>query len=850
MWISLCVFFAKILFKEAAMPVTARRVTLALALLLLAVFSLSSVSAAQGEAPLGRRLLLVSVPALSYGELDIAREAGLPHIHYLTQHGTLAAINMRTAGRGLPAAYVALGAGRSATGAQDAHGFSVAESIDGLSADKILSLYIGNQSKLNESSESGVVVPSIRSLDLQNKASLHQAVPGLLGQTLSDAGVRIYIWGNSDLDMHPSGEERSRYLPLMLMDRNGWVKNGAVDGENVLRSDPNRAYGVRMDADRFRMWQSAIPSEASAALIGLEWGDLSRLEKLRGRFDPPQFERIRLEVLSDLDRWLGMLLDDLRQEDSLWLLSPQVSETAWKEKKQLTPLIVYKKGQAGSLYRSESTRRIGVATFADVSATILQELGVQVPQGMAGLPLVPGRVTSGTSWEVLQQELTHIERVYQLRPMLLYSLVTAKTILILAGLGLWIKRRIRWKEENPSQVKRKGRAGTKATRVVLYSLLCIPLALLFAGGMASQGLGWMTSVTLGGIVILGWGAELADAHRGGSAWYGAALISLTTASAILADGLLGAPLMKHSVLGYDPMIGARYYGIGNEYMGTLIGSLLFGSAALLQAARTSASRRAEANAPAEAAPRPRLDAVRAARWRHRLWAAAYAAAFLAVAVWLAAPGGGANAGGALTAVAAFGLAWARFFGGAAVRRLRSRGLALLAAGLLAGGLALLWLVNAAPGTPVTGIPTPEAAPSASYAPAAGAAPPSHIGRAFAKLEQGSFGELLLIVQRKLSMNLHLLRVSIWSKVLIAALLVAAAAAFRPWGALREWQQRYPYLTDGFAAIAWGSVAALLLNDSGIVAAATLLLHAAVPMLMLLLEDAAPYEKAGNSEFPA
>ena len=40
--------------------------------------------------------------------------------------------------------------------------------------------------------------------------------------------------------------------------------------------------------------------------------------------------------------------------------------------------------------------------------------------------------------------------------------------------------------------------------------------------------------------------------------------------------------MKNSVLGYDPVRGARFYGIGNEYMGVLIGSLIIGVTFFLQ----------------------------------------------------------------------------------------------------------------------------------------------------------------------------------------------------------------------------------------------------------------------------
>ena len=43
---------------------------------------------------------------------------------------------------------------------------------------------------------------------------------------------------------------------------------------------------------------------------------------------------------------------------------------------------------------------------------------------------------------------------------------------------------------------------------------------------------------------------------------------------LLLDVLTGSSLIRLSPLGYDVMLGARFYGIGNEYMGILVGSSL------------------------------------------------------------------------------------------------------------------------------------------------------------------------------------------------------------------------------------------------------------------------------------
>ncbi|MNI88887.1 hypothetical protein D3C73_1462270 [compost metagenome] len=90
--------------------------------------------------------------------------------------------------------------------------------------------------------------------------------------------------------------------------------------------------------------------------------------------------------------------------------------------------------------------------------------------------------------------------------------------------------------------------------------------------------------------------------------------------------------------------------------------------------------------------------------------------------------------------------------------------------------------------------------------------------------------------RKLQMNRHLLAASAWSKVLLTSLFVMAVLVLRPRGRFGSWQHKYPYLMYGFSANTIGAIAALLLNDSGIVAAATMIVYVAAPMLLLQLQE--------------
>ena len=60
------------------------------------------------------------------------------------------------------------------------------------------------------------------------------------------------------------------------------------------------------------------------------------------------------------------------------------------------------------------------------------------------------------------------------------------------------------------------------------------------------------------------------------------IISLLTLGALILDQWLGMNLIKESPLGYDVIAGARFYGMGNEYMGVLVGASCTAIAAIFQ----------------------------------------------------------------------------------------------------------------------------------------------------------------------------------------------------------------------------------------------------------------------------
>jgi hypothetical protein len=826
-----------------------------------------------------KKMTLVSVPGLSFLELgedssqqqDLTElKAFLPHLKELKHLAAWGALNIRVPGRGMEDVYISMGAGQLGEANAAAVGIQSKELIGSEEAGKRYLRFTGILEK-----KDGIVVPQIESIKRSNASNYYHAQPGLLGQSLEAAGIPVSVWGNLDLAKPESrmrdaemGKMYRRYAPFMLMNASGQVPYGDVSSTGLV-IDASRPFGIKTNyswlMDRWK--EQPYPS-----VVLLELGDLQRLYEERESYSKEAFLKLKQDILMELDHFIGNLAQSLAKgqdiaatsRGELWLMSPQVNAEAAQAKALLAPIMMYSPALKGeALLTSATTRRNGLITAVDIAPTLLKAFGLNIPKEMIGLPAVTEASTSAFSSLLL--DLQRMQAVYAERPKLLYGLAVYEIVVMLAALV------VVWFYTGKRALGVKGLIGW---RTLLYSLLLAPLGLLLLGWTVQSKA--VVAGVLGSLMIVSLlFAVIADRVRKGFI-YSLAAIGLLVAGIILYDGYHGAAAMQRSVLGYDPMIGARYYGIGNEFMGVLLGAALLGLTALQQVLRLPrlprranlepAGSRLASGALTPAAAHEAGEALQLVRaqgaaltaptgfaaWRlpqlgaltlwlrgggaagpaaagalaavrsaaassaaARAWAALpVAAAGLLIAGYLASPALGTNAGGALAAAAGFGALAARLAGGR--RWLR---LAPLLALLLAAALAGLWLLNAAAATGLS------------------ADKMSHIGRAFEALLQGRLDAIGAIIVRKLQMNWHLIGVSAWSKVLLTSLVVMAALVLRPRGLFRRWQRRYPYLMYGCAANVIGTIAALLLNDSGIVAAATMIIYGSIPLLLLKLESA-------------
>jgi hypothetical protein len=229
------------------------------------------------------------------------------------------------------------------------------------------------------------------------------------------------------------------------------------------------------------------------------------------------------------------------------------------------------------------------------------------------------------------------------------------------------------------------------------------------------------------------------------------------------------------------MVGARFYGIGNEYMGILIGSTIM--AASLMVSRLNEKR--------------------------KLAIALTALIFIITTFCLAAPNLGTNVGGTIAASVAFLTTFLLFLN----IKFRPKTIFIVACAVI---LLLLSFIAFDLSRPLH--------------------QQSHIGQTARLIINGGWIEIFNIVNRKLAMNMKLLRYTVWSRVLLASIMVLAILFYKPRGLMKSIYIEHPIIFKGFIGLVTGALVAFAFNDSGVVAAATTMIFGAPPLIYLVLNE--------------
>ena len=257
-----------------------------------------------------------------------------------------------------------------------------------------------------------------------------------------------------------------------------------------------------------------------------------------------------LEGAAQLDRTVGAL--DLSPGVSVLVLVPPGPG----EKAAATPVIVSEpRTRFAGLLSSATTRRGDVLSKADFSGLLSKAVLAQDGLGLtgdvpAGSPALARVLATHKTIAAVDASRWAVASVY----IALYLL-----ILCIAGVVVW-----------------RTRPNDRARRLAAAALTA-PLVIPLAGYLGvltvarpSDATGVLVPFLVWAVVLVA--AVVACAWRWGSRWAASGAL-LTTALVVVADQLLGAPLLFANIFGYSLADGGRFYGLGNEGAALLLGAI-------------------------------------------------------------------------------------------------------------------------------------------------------------------------------------------------------------------------------------------------------------------------------------
>jgi hypothetical protein len=519
-------------------------VTAAVVLTLMATTFSAPAVAGEGERPNARRLLVISLPAVSWQDVN---DHDLPNLNRFLDEAAVADLTTRSVNREtkLGEGYITLGAGTRAVGISsfndsDGHAFEVGETFGSDPAGEVYRRRTGRDAG------NGLVDLDIADIVERNNQELFDAEIGALGEALSGAGWSRAVIANGDgLDVENlAGGYYRRQAVTAIMGPEGRVPAGAV-GAELLTPDAAAPFGLRYDNDAVLREFRDVWRDRSVVLV--EASDLVREDAYRAFATPGQRDRLFAEALQRTDELVGGLLQevDLRQ-DAVMVVgpSPPLREV------RLTIAALRAPGVEPGLLRTGTTRRSGFVQLIDVAPTILERAGVEVPDSMEGRAAEVGRGGgSATDRRDFLEDADEAARFRDERIPTIVIVFVVVQILLVIGALLWLAR-----PDRPRVATALQTAALAALGLIAAVLLARAVPFHEIGDVAYWI--WLAAISLllAGLYRL---ARRRDELR-------PLMLALGVIVALLLfDVLVGTPLQFNNPLGYSPRVAGRFSGYGN-----------------------------------------------------------------------------------------------------------------------------------------------------------------------------------------------------------------------------------------------------------------------------------------------
>ncbi len=509
-----------------------------IALVVLTVSSAFPDTARADEAPRPERVLVFSMPTLSWAE---ANAFDLPHLSALLDESAVGGLSTRAVDRRTTPGdgYATLNAGTRADGDQvfDGLGFEVGEPYLGEPAAQVFTRRTGVEVA------EGLFTLALPALTEVNDDLDFGAEVGALGDALRDGRVRAAAIGTADGTTEDADTVYARQLVIGLMGSDGLVPGGRV-GDDLLEPDPEAPFGHRLDVQEVVAAFDEAWVDRSVVLV--EASDLARADTYRALATPAPRARQRLQALERSDQLLGRLLARVDPATDAVLVVGPYPATG---NDHLTVAALRAPGVEPGLLRSAVTRRSGFVTLVDVAPTILSLLDIDRPDSMEGRRFE--RSETGGSAADRRAWLERSNAEAQWRDDMVALVATA---FVVAQLILWIVA--------VRALGRESRRSRHAVEVAALAVLAVLPLTYLAGALPFHEWGapaYWAFLVVGGS-LLGYVAQ-----RLARRWPADPLLAVLAfmLGVLLVDVMIGATLQMNTVFGYTPTVAGRFAGIGN-----------------------------------------------------------------------------------------------------------------------------------------------------------------------------------------------------------------------------------------------------------------------------------------------
>ncbi len=580
---------------------------------------------------------------------------------------------------------------------------------------------------------------SINKINNDNKdRGQYGATLGSIGQTLSQNNLKVAALGNADIGTKE--EELNRNIGLMAMDNLGRIELGNVDDINV--KDHSMPFGIRTDYNKLIEETKKYYKEAD--VIFVELGDTTRLDLFKEYLNEDTSKTMRYAIYKNINTYLEEVFNLVEEDDNVYIISAFPSKLDYSNKRRLSPVIKFD-GEGKGLLHSATTRRSGIIGNVDIGVDILNSYGLKNEETV-GKSF--SYVDQEDNIEFINDEYEKIVTIATVRSNIVNTFVTVVAASwVITMLLLFISKRI------PNDIQRK--VFTVLKELVKLGMI-MPLAFLVAPIFNFRSPTGITSgIIIAILVIYLLGTLIFRKNDSKQMLFYAGLTLLI----IVIDCLIGTPLQKNSIMSYDAIVGARYYGMGNEFQGIVIGCSLFTFTTLLTYNKL-----------------PK-------------WAIVILSGIVLIST--ASPTMGANVGASISEFVAFLTLILLIYN----VKIDLKKIILIGVGVVVvvGSFALIDIISGSE---------------------------SHLSLFIGQIFENGPSAIIETFSRKISMNMKLARTSIWVNILLVGTAVIGILLLKPQKKVNRLAVKHPILYKGFVANIVGCAMTLLVNDSGIVSAST------------------------------